>query len=256
MSLPFTKRETVWTDQAATATAILDDQLTRMCPTKVIEITTTGFSGTLDIKGRILPSTTADNVSYFRIGQGAGQSPSNAQISWTTDTARYRYMVTEPYMDMSLVMTRSAGSVSVNVGGWGFVVDGGSKVIASIAAGDNNIGNVDIVTLPAGNLGQQAVAASLSTTQAPGAAVAHASKTTNAATAVALAASTACRSVIVSAKDANTGYVYIGGATVSSASYGKRLLAGQSVSLAIANLALAYIDVSVNGEGVDILYVT
>lgn len=34
--------------------------------------------------------------------------------------------------------------------------------IATIAAGDNNIGNVDIVTLPSGNLGQQAKASSLS----------------------------------------------------------------------------------------------
>ncbi|MFA5376074.1 MAG: hypothetical protein WC455_10045, partial [Dehalococcoidia bacterium] len=34
--------------------------------------------------------------------------------------------------------------------------------VASIAAGDNNIGNVDIVSLPAGNIGQQAMAASLS----------------------------------------------------------------------------------------------
>jgi hypothetical protein len=34
--------------------------------------------------------------------------------------------------------------------------------IVALAAGDSNIGNVDIVTLPAGNLGQQAMAASLS----------------------------------------------------------------------------------------------
>jgi hypothetical protein len=34
--------------------------------------------------------------------------------------------------------------------------------VTSISAGDNNIGNVDIVTLPAANLGQQAMAASLS----------------------------------------------------------------------------------------------
>ena len=41
-------------------------------------------------------------------------------------------------------------------------VDIGDVDIASIAAGDNNIGNVDIVTLPAANLGQRASAASLS----------------------------------------------------------------------------------------------
>uniref|UniRef100_A0A6M3IZ30 Uncharacterized protein n=1 Tax=viral metagenome TaxID=1070528 RepID=A0A6M3IZ30_9ZZZZ len=39
-------------------------------------------------------------------------------------------------------------------------------VVKSITAGDNNIGNVDIVTLPSGNLGQQLSAASLSVTPA------------------------------------------------------------------------------------------
>ena len=89
----------------------------------------------------------------------------------------------------------------------------------------------------------------------PGAAFGHASKTTNAATAVQLAAGTATRSILVTAKDANTGYVYVGGSAVSSASYGKRLTAGQSIPIAVANLNLVYIDVSVSGEGVDILYV-
>lgn len=41
-------------------------------------------------------------------------------------------------------------------------VDVGDVDVTSISAGDNNIGNVDIVTLPTGNLGQQAMAASLS----------------------------------------------------------------------------------------------
>lgn len=36
------------------------------------------------------------------------------------------------------------------------------KITDALPAGDNNIGNVDIVTLPSGNLGQQAKAASLS----------------------------------------------------------------------------------------------
>lgn len=83
----------------------------------------------------------------------------------------------------------------------------------------------------------------------------HISKTTNAASAVQLGASMPTRSVLVTAKDANTGYVYIGEMGVSSTNYGKRLTAGQNVSIAVANLNLIYIDVSVNGEGVDVLYV-
>jgi hypothetical protein len=42
----------------------------------------------------------------------------------------------------------------------------GTIQTGAIPAGDNNIGNVDLVTLPAGNLGQQAAAASLSTAPA------------------------------------------------------------------------------------------
>lgn len=53
--------------------------------------------------------------------------------------------------------SNAIGKLAANTG-----VDIGDVDVTSIAAGDNNIGNVDIVTLPAGNLGQQAMAASLS----------------------------------------------------------------------------------------------
>ena len=42
----------------------------------------------------------------------------------------------------------------------------GGIVVAALPAGNNNIGNVDIVTLPSGNLGMRAMAASLSVTPA------------------------------------------------------------------------------------------
>lgn len=41
-------------------------------------------------------------------------------------------------------------------------VTNGIQINAALPAGDNNVGNVDIVTLPSGNLGQQAKTASLS----------------------------------------------------------------------------------------------
>lgn len=49
------------------------------------------------------------------------------------------------------------GKLAANTG-----VDIGDVDVTSISAGDNNIGNVDIVTLPSGNLGQRAMEASLS----------------------------------------------------------------------------------------------
>lgn len=83
----------------------------------------------------------------------------------------------------------------------------------------------------------------------------HGAQTTNAATAVVLASDTPCREVLVTAKPANTGYVYVGGSAVSGTSYGKRLSAGESLAVSVNNLSKVYIDVSVSTEGVDYLYV-
>lgn len=118
MSLPYTHSQVVWTAQAATATKALDLVEFSRCITKVIEVITTGFSGTLDIQGRIGNGATHDNVVYTPMGADGAQTLVNDQLSYTTSTSRFRYLVTEPYAYMQLVMTRSAGSVSVNVFGW------------------------------------------------------------------------------------------------------------------------------------------
>ncbi len=75
---------------------------------------------------------------------------------------------------------------------------------------------------------------------------------TTAGTAVALASSTTIKSVIVKAKYSNTGTIYIGDASVSSAN-GLELEAGDAVSIDIDDLSTVYIDSSVNGEGVNYL---
>jgi hypothetical protein len=56
--------------------------------------------------------------------------------------------------------------------------------------------------------------------------------------------------VLIIAKKENTGYVYVGGSTVSSTSFGADLVAKESISLPINNANLAYIDADVSGEGV------
>lgn len=103
-----------------------------------------------------------------------------------------------------------------------------------IAAGDNNIGNVDIVTLPAPPttpyMGQTNV--------------------TTAGTEVTIASSQAISvGVTVKAKHTNTGLIYCGTNPVTS-STGYILRAGESVFIAVANLNTIYVDSSVNGEGV------
>jgi hypothetical protein len=72
---------------------------------------------------------------------------------------------------------------------------------------------------------------------------------TTAGTRVALASSQAVKSVTIKALSANTGVIYVGDSSVSSAN-GLQLLAGESISLDIANLNTVNLDSSVNGEGV------
>lgn len=72
---------------------------------------------------------------------------------------------------------------------------------------------------------------------------------TTAGTRVVLAASQAVKSVVIKALSTNTGIIYVGNSTVASTN-GLQLLAGETVSLDIANLNTVNIDSSVNGEGV------
>jgi hypothetical protein len=75
---------------------------------------------------------------------------------------------------------------------------------------------------------------------------------TTAGTRVALGASTVIKSVIVRAKLANTGIIYVGDSTVTSLN-GFQLDRGATVTINIDNLSKVFIDSSVSGEGVSYL---
>lgn len=75
---------------------------------------------------------------------------------------------------------------------------------------------------------------------------------TTAGTRVTLAASQAVKSVTIKALTTNTGTIYVGDTSVSSAN-GLQLAAGDSISFDIANLNTVNLDSSVNGEGVTYL---
>ncbi len=77
---------------------------------------------------------------------------------------------------------------------------------------------------------------------------------TTAGTRVALAASTAVKSVTIKALAANTGLIYVGDSSVASTN-GFQLSAYESVSLDIANLSTINIDSAINGDGVSFLAV-
>lgn len=80
---------------------------------------------------------------------------------------------------------------------------------------------------------------------------------TTAGTRVALAASTACKQVAITAETDNTGLVVVGGSTVVAALATRRgipLNAGDSITFDIDNLADVYIDSTVSTDGVTYAY--
>ena len=118
MARPYIAEFKAFDAAALTAQISLPDEF-RMLPTRVFEVVTTGFSGTLDFKGRV--QGLHDNLPYVKLGSLA-QVPTTSQLSFTTDTGRYRYMTTEAIPDVMLSMTRSAGSITLNVIGYDLIL--------------------------------------------------------------------------------------------------------------------------------------
>ncbi len=255
MSIPFTHTQKVWDAQAVSATAELE-LIFRFCPTKIIEITLAAFSGTLDFQGKADPAGTYDNLKYQEIGLAAEPNPGIAQLSFTTITARHRYLLIDHYPLTQIVMTRTAGTITCVVWGfdapvtqpWELTLGAGTAEIGKLAAGSALIGKVGIdqTTLGTTNAVQE---------KPPTGITNLAANTTTAGTEIpVIVASTPCRFVHIVAKPANTGLVYIGGSDVSSTLYTEVLNAGESIDIPIDNANKVYFDVSVTGEGIQAGY--
>ncbi len=77
---------------------------------------------------------------------------------------------------------------------------------------------------------------------------------TTAGTRVQLSA-VACKKIIITAKAANTGTIWVGGSTIA-ANRGIPLVALQNVTLEVSNVSAVYIDSTVNGEGITYAYLS
>lgn len=106
---------------------------------------------------------------------------------------------------------------------------GAVTISAALPTGTNTVGNVGLNALAAIRNGQKNV--------------------TTPGTQVALATTTAIKSVTIKAKSTNTGFIYVGATGVNSGN-GFILVKGESVSLDVADLATVFLDSSVGGEGV------
>ena len=116
MSLPYVVSEEVWNVRDTSETKELKSDFER-CQLIVVEFTTTGFSGTLDIKGKLHELNAFSNVPYIRQDTADLQTPSVAQLAPSTDTDVYRYVILGYWRKLQLVMTRSAGTITCAVVG-------------------------------------------------------------------------------------------------------------------------------------------
>ena len=186
-------------------------------------------------------TVTATNLDVQSGGADLATSTQAAGIQTAVETLDNAISGTEMQVDVVAALpagTNAIGKLAANSG-----VDIGDVDITSIAAGDNNIGNVDIVSMPSTITG-----------------IGHGVKTvTTAGTDVALAASTTCKRITIQAQTDNTNIIAVGGsgvdATIATGT-GVVLYPGDVFELEIDNLADVYIDSLVNGEGVRFCYFT
>lgn len=128
-----------------------------------------------------------------------------------------------------------------------------ADIVGALPAGNNNIGDVDVASIAAGTNDIGRVGHNVT-------GIGHGVQTVaTAGTDVALAASTACKSITIQAQTDNTGLIAIGAtgvdATVATGT-GVLLSAGESISIPADNLADIFIDSTVNGDGVRYTYYT
>lgn len=110
MAMPFSSTYPLFLAAAATANANLVDP--GSASAIQLSVTTTGFSGTLDIQGRLDPSDTFVNLQYVTLVAGS-LTPAVAQLSYSTQTATTTYVAIAPMPYMRIVMTRSAGTITM-----------------------------------------------------------------------------------------------------------------------------------------------
>lgn len=114
--LPYVVSEAVWDAKAISETKELKSDFER-CQVIVVEFTTTGFSGALDIQGKLHELNAFANVPYIRQDAATLQTPAVAQLTFTTDTSVRRYVILGYWRRVQLVMTRTAGTITCAVVG-------------------------------------------------------------------------------------------------------------------------------------------
>lgn len=108
--------EEVWNERESSETKVLRTEFER-CRVVVVEITTAGFTGTIDFQGKLHELSAYSNIPYIRQDQTSFQSPSVSQITLSLNTGVYRYAILGFWRRLQIVMTHSAGSITCGVAG-------------------------------------------------------------------------------------------------------------------------------------------
>lgn len=129
----------VWNAKDANETVLLSDMA--HLATKMLQIKTAGFSGTLDIKGS-LDGVNYINVRYVELTGDGGIAVINDQLSYVLQTTTKVYMLAEWWPHVQLVMTRSAGTITLDA--WGHEASPFFFPEDALAAGSALLGTVAI----------------------------------------------------------------------------------------------------------------
>jgi hypothetical protein len=116
MAFPYIVSEVIWNAKDVNETKYPKSEF-EACQAIVVEVTTAGFSGTLDIQGTVHEISAYANVPYVRQDQATLQTPAVAQLSYTTNTGVVRYLILGYWRRLKLVMTRTAGTITLAVVG-------------------------------------------------------------------------------------------------------------------------------------------
>lgn len=206
------------------------------------------------ISGKLPSALSADRLKVALVSSGG------ADLSGTlaTEATLAKLTISQGTALGSNTVALVGGSVTTNaptfttgqINQFSLTTTGGLRVDLKDTASNTNNLNVNLAASAASVAVTNAGTFAVQTTVTAPTTIYNGKKTvTTAGTKVTLAASQAVKSVAIKALSTNTGFIYVGDGSVASTT-GLQLLAGETVSLDIANLATVNLDSSVNGEGV------
>ncbi len=146
--MPYVFSQLIWLKQDESETKELASEFER-CRVVVGEATIADFSGTIDIQGKVHEQNDWSNVPYIRQDQATIQTPSVDQLVFADDSGIYRYTILGYWRRLRIVMTRTAGTITVGIGGSSDAQAFPYLPTQLIANDGVDIGNVDVVGMGA-----------------------------------------------------------------------------------------------------------